>query len=369
MNTDPTPNLLMEAIAYLGNRATDYRMVDLGERMRDRAPDAYASFMQAFGPVEEILRELDRTITVQDRQLAENFRDIPGFPFTSISGYSKALLITYPIPEGNVDLDVFFRHKENRDREQICRSLLLALGFEREVETCTGDFRDLYTECVQTLDVPDASKLTLLSLPGKNRQILAEIEPVLRAVVSMLAGKMDALVRVAEDFLERFRRPENERYMAEAHGFVGGGEDVTFYPFILGGDTSVKVNLYMRERNSYCFVGIFRDLLMQAIATDPLHLRTIVGMYKLLTKPKMMEILQYLSRKDAYIMEMSEELELCRQTLENHILDLQNAGFIRSVVEDARVYYCLDRMALRHFLDMQHSAFGLDGTSAPPQPE
>ncbi len=72
-------------------------------------------------------------------------------------------------------------------------------------------------------------------------------------------------------------------------------------------------------------------------------LNSIATLFKALSHPARLEILQYLAEtKVCMTGDISDELPLSRTTVKQHLTELKNAGLIQGKVDGAKVNYCLD---------------------------
>ncbi len=66
-------------------------------------------------------------------------------------------------------------------------------------------------------------------------------------------------------------------------------------------------------------------------------------MFKALSHPARLKILQYLSSQEMCITgDISDELPLSRTTVNQHIKELKEVGFIKGTIDGAKTKYCLN---------------------------
>jgi ArsR family transcriptional regulator, arsenate/arsenite/antimonite-responsive transcriptional repressor len=72
-------------------------------------------------------------------------------------------------------------------------------------------------------------------------------------------------------------------------------------------------------------------------------LNTLAVLFKALSHPARLSILQYLAETKVCITgDISDELPLSRTTVNQHLKELKNAGLIQGHVDGVKVNYCLD---------------------------
>jgi ArsR family transcriptional regulator, arsenate/arsenite/antimonite-responsive transcriptional repressor len=72
-------------------------------------------------------------------------------------------------------------------------------------------------------------------------------------------------------------------------------------------------------------------------------LQARASLFKALAHPARLQILQFLAETKTCISgDISEELPLSRTTVNQHLMELKEAGLIKGHVEGAKMKYCLD---------------------------
>ena len=82
---------------------------------------------------------------------------------------------------------------------------------------------------------------------------------------------------------------------------------------------------------------------MTKVALFDKTLQKTASYYKALGHPARLAILRYLAEINVCISgDISNELPLSRSTVNQHLKELKNAGFIKGEIEGVRMNYCLD---------------------------
>ncbi len=76
-------------------------------------------------------------------------------------------------------------------------------------------------------------------------------------------------------------------------------------------------------------------------------------LFKVLAHPARLQILQFLSQTQNCITgDISDELPLCRTTVNQHLTELKNAGLIQGHIEGVRTKYCLEPERIKEMKEL-----------------
>ncbi|MDO5716818.1 MAG: winged helix-turn-helix domain-containing protein [Tissierellia bacterium] len=349
------PNLLMEAIAYLGNRANVYKIADMESRLKDRNVSDLTEFHEQFKVLKGLIHAMDRDIRLPQKTLERYFKDLPGFPFNSIGGYSLGFLLLYPVEEPFYEnLEKFLEYKANLSQEEVCKNLLLALDFKDEIQEGMKEYQTVFLSKVLSMEIASDTKLQILDLQARYKDHLMEVSNVLRPVLGFLMEHRAKLESMAETFLSRLDDEENVEYVQEIMGLSDGDKDhIKIIPFVLGADTNLLVDHVNSKINAYVYAGVLRDLLKKLMYSRILTTDNVYDCVKLLGDRTRFDILLFLKQKDAYSSDLVEELKLARTTIHHHMTKLIDADLVAPIVDGNKVMYRLNREKMSELLNKQ----------------
>lgn len=348
----PSPNLLLEALTYLGAKANGHTPEDREARLRSRGLEDLSAFSLRIAPLTRLLRQLDETVSVPPETLDKLFRDVEGFPYNTTGSYSLAFLLFYPaLSEYDGDFEALLERLCAMTPDRAAGNLLLSLSMDDLIgsgEGCAGRFLD----GVLSLSIPADSRLALLGALRHYPGLLREAACCLRPVLAALEARADQLTAMAQALGREMGQTGPLEYLQTTSSLVPR-PDVTYLlrPYVLGSDTNLSLNAGDGTEILYC--GIHRQLLKQLLASIQGSEASVFSAIKLLGDRTRFDIMCYLRGHPAYGQELSDHFGLARNTIHHHMSKLLNAGLVTCTEDGNRVYYAINKPHLSALLQMQ----------------
>lgn len=353
MDYHPYPNLLLEALAYLGRKTGGYTGQYIADRLNRRGVEDLTLFWDSFARIGELSGALDRCgqLSPQDSRLFDN---LTGFPYSPIGAYSPAFLLFYPVLNRyDGDFNALLDYMRGLSAEHIARHLLLSLGLQDDPQPdarLAGQLMD----SVQSLDIPPSSKLSLLDCFHRYPVFLENTARCLAPVLAGLEAHQEMLEAALEPFSQDVERTGAEAYLRQTSSFAPPAES-QLRPFLFGMDTNLTVEPIPDQGREICLVysGVLRRCLLDQLSQTEDAATAAYKVIKLLGDRTRFDILCFLRDRSAYGQELSDRFGLARNTIHHHMSKLFNAGLVTCTVNGNRVYYAVDKSAMDQLLIRQ----------------
>lgn len=359
MNTSTQPNLLLEALAYLGRIANGNTCQHMEHRIRQRKIKPSSAFTHTFTLLKELSTDLEKALPTEDGSLMDLFVNLEGFPHNTIGSASAAFLLLYPFLdsyEGNTE-DLLSRFNEltvDRAAYHIACTLNLiqpAMDFDHFTE---HDLIDL----LLPLSVPDKSKLTILHLCHNYQDFIRRISKLLFPVIHFLESLEEQISSLSENFISLVTQTGGRHYLEDtSHLNFSEASSYRIRPFLFGMDTILTFDSNSETTDVYC--GILRRELLSMLNEMGNSYDDVFDAFHLLGDRTRFDILCYLCSHDAYGQELSEHFSLSRNTIHHHMSKLTNSGLVISRIDGNRNYYTLDKAAFSTLIRHQEELFGV----------
>lgn len=349
----PSPNLLLEALTYLGAKANGHTPGDREARLRSRGLEDLTDFSRRTAPLTRLLRELDEAVSLPPELPDRLFRDVEGFSYSTTGSYSPAFLLLYPaLGEYDGDLDALVERLCAMTPDQAARHLLLSLSMDDLIGDGEG-CADRFLDSVLNLSIPPDSRLALLGALRGYPELLREAAGCLRPVLAALEARRDQLAAMAETLGREMEEAGPLEFLQATSGLAPqAGAAYVLRPYVLGSDTNLSLTGEDGTETIYC--GIHRKFLKQLLASLQGSEARVFAAIRLLGDRTRFDIMCLLRDHPAYGQELSERLGLARNTIHHHMSKLLNAGLVTCTMEGNRVYYAIDKAHLSDLLQLQH---------------
>lgn len=356
MNYTATPNLLLEALAYLGAKANGYTFSWMEERLRLKGIEDLSEFRLRFAPITALTRRLDSEAPIAQEQLKRLFGDLEGFPFNTTGLYSPAFLLFYPVLEYyHDDLDDFMTRLENRSLDQVGQHLLLSLNLGDNLGASVEGSADHFINSVLSLTIPPESRLTLLETHRRSRELVREIGACLRPVLTVLEGCRDELQALADALGRELEAMGCEAFLRKTTSLViSENACYSLRPFIFGLDTNLTLEQSPNSREVVVHCAVMINYLQQLFISAKAPEVRLYDAIHLLGDRTRFDILCYLRDHPAYGSEISERLGLARNTIYHHMSKLLNADLVSCTVDGNRVCYVTNKDRMSNLLAQLH---------------
>lgn len=344
------PNLLLEALAYLGRRAGGYGTQWMLQRLRSRGVEDLSDLQTRMEPIAQLTQALDRAVKVDEERLGYLFGNLPGFPYSTIGSYSRGFLLLYPMAAGfSGSCEDALKAARNRSREKQAADLAMMLDLGEESELSGEEL----SARVLSLGVPAESKVAVLELYHQGSSVLTEAMALVRRVIRRLEKETELLQACCGPFDRDIREQGPEGMLARTSSLNSSPErtDVVL-PFVFGMDTLVAVTGEDSGPVRVC-CGILRGPLQMALASARGPEMEVYEAIKLLADKTRFDILCCLRERDAYGQELAAKFGLSRNTIHHHMTKLLAAHLVKCTVDGNRVYYRVDEKSVARLLDRQ----------------
>lgn len=356
MNYTATPNLLLEALAYLGARANGYTMSWMEGRLQMKGIQDLSPFYRQYAPIAGLIRELDNALPGGQDWMTRLFKDLEGFSFNTTGMYSPAYLLYFPfVGKFGGDLDALVEEMTAQTPEQAARSIFLSLGLDDGVAFTAEGGTARFMETVFSLTVPAESRLALLETHHHYKALIRETAERLRPLLTCLEQHREELQRLADAFgaeLEAVGCGEHLRQTTSLTILDDTHYDLR--PFIFGFDSNLCLEPSPEPGTVTIHCGILVRFLRQLFDQARGSGEQVFEAIRLLGDQTRFEILCFLRDRPAYGSELSEHLGFARNTIHHHTSKLLNAGLLTYTVEGNRICYSTNKERLSSLLAQQH---------------
>lgn len=355
MNDTAQPNLLLEALAYLGARANGNSINHLESQLMNHGVYELDTFRRRSASLCQLIQRIDQEVTLSDDQLHRLFGNLAGFPRSTIGSYSPVFLLLYPMLNlYNGNFDKLLEQTIVLSPEHTARHLLLSLDLADQLKPGCEDCSDLFIDSILSQDVPAESRLAILELQRNYSAVLKEAGECIRPVLTVLERCSTLLQELSSHFCWELESLGPEAYLHETSSL--DPSDLTHYrlhPLILGPDTNLSLVSFASSDSTDIYCGILRLLLHRLLASAEEDINQVFEMIRILGDKTRFSILCYLNGRSAYGQELSEQFDLARNTIHHHMTKLLNAGLVTCTVSGNRVYYTANREQLDRLLSCQ----------------
>lgn len=352
MDYQPTPNLLLEALAYLGRKAGGYTGQYIANRLQLHGVMDLSPFWADFAPVKRLSELLDARVRVPQQQLTRLFANLPGFPYSPIGAYSVAFLMFYPVlTRYDGDFSALLDEMRAFSPEHITRQLMFSLELN---DGAAGDPAGRFMAGIQALDIPSDSKLLLVDSLHRYRAFLEEAAACLAPLLADLEAQGEALDGVLRPFSEQVAAEGPEAYLRQSSS-LSPATVRGLRPFLFGLDTNLTVEPFSAQERGGLLVygGTLRRCILTRLSSAKDETTAVYEAIKLLGDRTRFDILLFLRDRAAYGQELSDHFGLARNTIHHHMSKLASAGLVTCTVDGNRVYYTVDKSAADRLLIRQ----------------
>lgn len=362
MEYSTEPNLLLEAIAYLGRKATGNTWERMDEKISERDYQMSSSFQSVFTKIKELTALIDfRTINMSPEQI-QLFNNLEGFQFNTIGTFSSASLLYLPMAEQfneifHGDFEALVAHMKEMSPHVVSYNLLEALGLSDSCKT-PGHVSDReLMDTILSLLIPDSSKISLLSLCGNYKTLTRQAADCIRPVLQVLEENPKLIADITTETEQTISAIGCDEYFRQSAHFNPKPEVICkVHPFIFGMDTNIS---FSPEKNNpqtiYC--GILRREMSSMINQNSTLPDEIYDCFRLLGDRTRFDILCRLQKQSSYGQELSDYFGLSRNTIHHHMNKLANQGLVTCRIDGNKVYYSLNKEKMADFLKRQKQLF------------
>ena len=231
------PNLILEALAYLGRRASNKTWDQMEQRIQQRKVLPSPALCQALERLKALTHQLDRVATAEEKEIQALFGNLEGFPYNTIGSSSPAFFLLYPLLDrfqGN--WEAFSQLVDGLDREEVVWGI--ASIFEDDLPNQRRMDAQVFTDLVLGLNAPDSTKVALLELSRNHRAVGARALACLRPIVAHLEEHQAQLEELAAPYLQQCAPLSQLEFFTQLSHLRPAPETTyTLHPFLFGADT------------------------------------------------------------------------------------------------------------------------------------
>lgn len=351
------PNLLLEALAYLGRKASGNTWAYFMQRVQYRKLQESPSFRHTFSKLTALTDRMNREFHIEEEALCRLFNNLEGMPKNTIGSGSPAFLLFYPLLEqyeGN--FEAIIAALKNAAPDQIAYGILEVLDLTEECPDAGPVDSQLFLSLLLAQSLPDQTKLAVFNLYTNYAQIAEEAAVYLARVLELLEKEKEAIYDITEAFdaeIQAIGCPEFLGHLS--HLKPAPDTSYLLRPFLFGMDTNISSDIAADQVCIYC--GILRKVLQEMLNNQSGTDNSVYEAFRLLGDRTRFDILCYLKDHNAYSQELSSHFNLSRNTIHHHMSRLIANNLVQCTIDGNRVYYSLDTDTIRLLLEEQKDLF------------
>lgn len=353
------PNLVLETLVYLGQRANNYNHEVLESRLTSMGCRDLALFQERCEPIENLRRQLDSRIELPQELLESLFTDLGGFPRSSVGAYSPAMLLLAPAASQHEgDLDSFLKNLSQYTPERVARDLLVSFDFSQHLIGEKGKYSTLLRKLLPSLPLTKRSRQALLRAQKNFPEILEQTATCLRPAYEVFDSLRDQLLQLTREYASEISNPDVERYLRSPGVFSLSGEtEYHIRPLVIEPGSNLFLDMASPDSKNVIYCGVLQSFMRGLQSSTSSSREHLFECLHLLGDQTRFDILCYLHDHPAYGQELSDHFGLARNTISHHMNKLFDAGLIRCNYKGAKVYYSIDKNHFRHLLEQQKKMF------------
>ncbi|GKX68126.1 ArsR/SmtB family transcription factor [Inconstantimicrobium mannanitabidum] len=246
-------------------------------------------------------------------------------------------------------------YDENFFREQ----LILGINqeFADEISEKGDQFEQLlddksilnFIDLLDTIEINEDAKWKLI-------QVYKNPKPHYMVLVEIILKNEDAhknaykeVEQLVHKFIEDFQKDPQGKYVyiQETIGIKLNSNKLIIYPAV------ARFNALTMDLKDGCEIlhyGILFDKLMEGVRTIGSDKAPIINVLKPLSDKSKFEIIRLLKNEEMYGQQIAEKLKLTTATVSYHMNDLVVANLVCLERRDSKVYYSLNRKAIKEFI-------------------
>lgn len=350
-----SPNLVLEALVYLGARANSYDQAYLESRLTSKGYQDLSRFRQRYAPFAALRQQLDAQVHVPEAHLKGLFVDLVSIAQNTGGAYSIALLLFAPAAcQCSGDLEQFLASMARRTPAQIARDILVSFDLSHLLPPTADGCVELLQENLSTLSLTTRGRSALMKAYRHYGTTLEHVSQCLRPVVAALEEMRPTLQRLAEEYSAQIADTDLETYLRKESGFQLK-DDVQYQlrPLLISPSANIFFDMAAAGSENIIYCGVLQDFLRNLLQTDGTSKNHIFRCLHLLGDQTRFDIFCYLLERPAYGQELSDHFGLARNTIHHHMNKLFDAGLMTYMVKGTRVYYSIDKDHFSNLLDQQ----------------
>lgn len=348
-----TPNLLLEALAYLGRRAGGRSTRDLLQRLENRGVTDLSDITGRLAPISAVTEGLDAALPDPEGVLPGLFGSFEGTPHNTIGSYSPAFLLLYPVADRwEEGLDAVADLVRAKTPERLAWEFACCLDIAEDTDGEALSYHG-FSSRILSMQLPPESKVRILDLLHDPLGCLDRVLPWLERAMVLLQEHSSALEELAGVFGQELQAMGAAAFLSRTSG-LSAQSSYLLRPFLLGFDTNLTQFISPQEETTL-FCGFLRMDLQELLNRRETPTEDVYEAIRLLADRTRFDILCYLRDHRAYGQELSDRFGLSRNTIHHHMSKLLSVHLVRCTMDGNRVYYALDQDRVALLLAQQQS--------------
>lgn len=351
-----SPNLVLEALIYLGLRADQSAGIQrLEERFRSKGGQDLAALRRLYAPFQQLQAQLNQRVSLPQDVFPRRFMDLPGFPYDTNGNYSPALLLCAPAAyRCGGDWTQFLKAVSTMTQEQAAHDLLISLDLGHLLGQGAADPVALLVQNIDAMSLPAKTRRALMDVCRRYRAVVRDTVSCLQPVINTLETMLPELQRLADGFTQEIQTLGCDDCLQEISNFHRkNGGHYCLRPLLMDPVSNLFIDEPAEGGGYVVYCGVLRYTLRRMELSARATLDQIYEAIRLLGDRTRFDIFCYLQNHPAYGQELSNHFGLARNTIHHHMTRLFKAGLVTCTVEGTRVYYAIDSDRYSNLLDQQ----------------
>ena len=215
-----SPNLVLEALVYLGARANSYDQAYLESRLTSKGYQDLSRFRQRYAPFAALRQQLDAQVHVPEAHLKGLFVDLVSIAQNTGGAYPLPCCFFAPAAcQCSGDLEQFLASMARRTPAQIARDILVSFDLSHLLPPTADGCVELLQENLSTLSLTTRGRSALMKAYRHYGTTLEHVSQCLRPVVAALEEMRPTLQRLAEEYSAQIADTDLETYLRKESGF------------------------------------------------------------------------------------------------------------------------------------------------------
>lgn len=262
----------------------------------------------------------------------------------------------------NFDMDLvrkLYDCIDSYDEDFLRKELILGINgeFEDEILQKGGCYEALlnnlsilnFIDLLDEIDIKEDVKWKLVQVYKNPTSHYRELAGIILNNEEAYKTAYKEVSQLVEEFIEDFQKnPENKcMNLQEIIGFKLNNNKVIIYPTVA---KFYAVTFNLKDECDIWYYGILFDKLLQTSRSIENGKGQIINVLKSLSDKSKFEIIRLLKNEEMYGQQIAEKLKLTTATVSYHMNDLVGANLVFLERRDSRIYYSLNKEAIKEFI-------------------
>lgn len=351
-----TPHELREIVRYIYNVSNE----DLSEHFLQKIQENFAgeSKVSLEALIKKEYTKIKKSNNKFKKALVLDDKD-KEFYFINISKQEDCVAETLTY---NLDMDFIrklYDHLEEYDENFLRKELLLGINgeFEQEVSQKGELFNDLldkvdilsFIDRLDQIDIKEDVKWRFIQVYKNPQACYMRLAEIIMQNEEAYNNAYKEVSQIVEKFIENLQKaPEKiPSYLKETIGIKLNSNKFIIYPSVS------RFHSLTMSQNDGCdilYYGVLFNKLMECSRLIGKGKAPLINILKPLSDKSKFEIIRLLKSEEMYGQQIAEKLKLTTATVSYHMNDLVIANLVCLERRDSKVYYSLNRKAIKEFI-------------------